>query len=308
MKFETIDKMELRSLVCFERVARLGSFSAAGRQLDLPRAAVSRIIGQLEGAVGTALFQRTTRRVSLTQEGAVLLERAAFPLTELRSALLETASAPGKQKGSVRFSVSRAFGQHFILPALPAFSAVQPEIRVDVTLSDDISDIVQQGLDFAIRLGELPDSSLIARKLAEIELVLALPRSLVDIHGLPKEVSDLHTWPAIGFRIPGTGRLYHWTFNKRGQVQTYLPQEPRITVDSIEDAAGLVREGAGIALLPRYLVESELADGRLVTGLPDHGLPTLPIHLCFPAAGKRPERVEALARHITGSLRGTQDA
>lgn len=199
--------------------------------------------------------------------------------------------------------MSRAFGQHFVLPALPDFSRQQPDIQVDVTLSDDIADMVALGLDFAIRIGELPDSSLIARKLGDIDLVLAVPRALVDIQGMPKDVKTLSTWPAIGFRVPGTQSLYRWRFEKDGQVVTHKPRDVRLTVDSIEDAALLVAAGAGIAPLPRYLVGDQLASGDLVAALPDHLLPTLPVHMCFPATAKRPERVEALAQHLSQALR-----
>ncbi|MEM6727908.1 MAG: LysR substrate-binding domain-containing protein [Pseudomonadota bacterium] len=298
MDFESIDRADLRSLSVFERVAALQSFAKAGRQLGLPRSAVSRIIQQLEDQIGTALFRRTTRQVALTVEGEALRQRLSSPLAELRNALIEAAAPEGAPRGAVAFSVSPSFGRAFVLPALPSFARLFPDVRVDVTVSDGLSDLVADGLDFAIRVGALPDSSLIVRRLCEIDIVLAVPRALLG-PGRPTQLSDLATLPSVGFRIPGTRVLYQWRVEEAEESALLAPEAPQIIVDSIEDVAALVRAGQGAAALPRYMVAEALAAGEVVEVLPQARIAPVPVHLCFPSSGQRPRRVEALVSHVT---------
>jgi len=298
MKFETIDRIELRALLCFERVATLGSFSVAARQLDLPRAAVSRIVQKLEDQVGAKLFQRTTRSLSLTAEGQALVDTSLPALSSLRAALLEASVTAKDVRGTVRFSVSQALGRHLVSPVLPSFSKDYPHVQVDMSVGDDLDDLISDSLDFAIRIGDLPDSSMITRKLAEIDVMLAIPASLAQDRHLPRTIADLDAFPQIGFRVPGTQSLYHWHFGTHGQIHTVIPNTPNLTTDSIDDVAQLVCQGAGIAPLPSYLIADALKDGTLLVGLPDYTLPSVPLQLCFPSRGKRPVRVDALADHL----------
>ncbi len=303
MNIETIDRIELRTLLCFERVAILGSFAAAGRQLQMPRAAVSRLIQQLEDHVGAKVFHRTTRSVALTEEGQALVDKALPALRDLRSALLETTSTRNEHRGTVRFSVSQAFGRRFVLPALPEFSRLFPDIRLDISVADDLDDLVVEALDFAIRIGEMPDSSIVTCKLADIEVVFAIPSVLRGAGQKPTSLNDLDKLPKIAFRIPGTQGFYRWDFERDGQVHSKVPDQARYVTDSIEEVAQLVLDGVGVAPLPRYLIEDEIADGRVTLGLPDYTLPSVPLQICFPAAGKRPARVDALANHLTQHIK-----
>lgn len=303
MNIETIDRIDLRTLLCFERVSALGSFAAAGRQLQMPRAAVSRLIQQLEEQVGVKLFHRTTRSVALTDEGQALVDTALPSLQYLRSALLEATATSTEHRGTVSFSVSQAFGRRFVLPALPSFTRQFPAIRLDMSVTDDLDNLVAEGLDFAIRIGELPDSSMVTRKLAELDVVLAVPSKLLTAGTPAVSLDDLDKLPLIAFRIPGTKGLYRWHFERDGQVVTKLPDDAQYTTDSIEDLAQLVCDGAGAAPLPRYLIADQLAEGQIVIGMPDYALPSVPLQLCFPTAGKRPARVDALAEHLTGAIR-----
>ena len=191
MKIETIDRIELRTLLCFERVAVLGSFAEAGRQLDIPRAAVSRLVQQLEDQVGTKLFQRTTRSVTLTNEGRELVLAAGPALSDLRTALMESTTTGTDVRGSVSFSVSQAFGRRYVLPALPSFRQRFPYVQIEMMTADNVEDLVVKGLDFSIRLGELPNSSLVSRKLAEIEIVLAVPTVLLNGKPPPKSFDEI---------------------------------------------------------------------------------------------------------------------
>ncbi len=303
MRIETIDRIDLRTLICFDRVAVLGSFAAAGRQLGIPRAVVSRLIQQLENQIGTRLFQRTTRNVTLTDEGRRLVQAAGPALSDLRSALLESVTARSELRGTVGFSVSQAFGRRFVVPALPAFRCEHPAVRIEIAAADSLEDPVVEGLDFTIRLGELPVSSLISRKLAELSVVLAVPRALLQGRSTPKEFNDIMGLPAVGFRVPGTRSIYRWEFAKAGRVFSKSPDDVQIVSDSIEDVANLVVQGAGIAPMPRYLVEEHIGNGDITVGLSSYSIPSVPVHLCFPGRGKRPERVEALVDHLAAHIK-----
>jgi DNA-binding transcriptional LysR family regulator len=216
---------------------------------------------------------------------------------------METTATRTDLRGSVSFSVSQAFGRRFVLPALSSFREAFPEIRIEVMTADNLEDLVVQGLDFTIRLGELPDSSLVSRKLAELEIVLAVPKSLLKGHPPPKVFDDLADLPAIGFRIPGTRSMYRWEFHKGRDVLTMTPDNARVISDSVDDVASLVAQGAGVSPVPRYLVEDLITSGDIVAGLPTYRIPSIPAHLCFPGRGKRPKRVEALISHLTTHIK-----
>lgn len=303
MKFEIIDRIELRMLLCFERVATLGSFSAASRQLGIPRAAVSRLVQKLEDQVGAQLFQRTTRTVSLTEEGHALVDAALPALSSLRGALLDATTTTQDLRGTVRFSVSQAFGRRFVLPALPEFSKAYPHVRLEMSVADELDDLVAESLDFTVRLGALPDSSMITRRLAELDVVLAIPAPLLKGRKPPSSPSELDGFPMIGFRVPGTQSLYRWHFEKDGQTQTRVPDSAHLITDSIEDVAQLVCAGAGIAPLPTYIAADHVEDGTLIPALRDYRLPSVPLQFCFPGRGKRPARVNVLANHLVAHIK-----
>ena len=301
---ETIDQIDLRMLRCFEASARHASFSEAGRRLNLRRAVVSRLIEQLEDRVGAKLFQRTTRKVVLTDEGEVLRRRLESPLAAMRESLLAAEASTGNLGGVVRLSASHAYGRRFILPLLADFRTRYPDIRVETFLSDRIDDLIDEQLDGTIRLGELPDSSMIARKVADLEVVLAVPSALITDRLPPDSTSDLSEFPAIGFRVPGTGDLYAWTFERKGERHSAAPTSPMLVTDSIEGVADLVRSGLGIAPVPKYLLCDELRSGVIVTGMPDYDVPPVPVHLCFASREHLPQRVRVLIDFLATRLRG----
>ncbi|MDJ0709559.1 MAG: LysR family transcriptional regulator [Woeseiaceae bacterium] len=300
---ETIDQIDLRMLRCFEASARHGSFSEAGRRLDLPRAVVSRLIEQLENRVGAKLFQRTTRKVVLTDQGEVLRQQLESPLAALRESLLAAEESTSNLGGVVRLSASHAYGRRFVLPSLAAFRTSYPDIRIETFLSDQIDDLIDDQLDLTIRLGELPDSSMIARKLADLEVVLAIPSELIADRRPPDSISDLSEFPTIGYRVPGTGDLYAWTFEGQGERYSAAPQSPMLVTDSIEGVADLVRCGLGVAPVPKYLLSEELRTGTVVAGLSNHNLPAVPVHLCFTSREHLPQRVRVLIDCLATHLR-----
>ncbi len=296
-KIDTIDYIDVRMLRMFESVAHSGSFTDAGRQFGVPRTYVSRLIGQLETQLGVRLFQRTTRKVFLTEEGAAMLRQLGPALNELRATLQKTQAKTDAVGGTVTLSVAHGFGRHYVLPVLAAFRLAYPDIAVEVRLSESIDSLIDTSTDLVIRQGNLPDSSIVARKLGSIPIVLAVPRALVDQPITKLTIRDISKLPSIGFRIPGTGSLYQWTFEKDEQ---YIRLEPlhHLTTDSIEAVADIVKSGHGVAPIPRYLINSSIADGSVQIALEDYKAADISVHLCFESKQLMPKRLRLLADYL----------
>ncbi|HEU4408481.1 MAG TPA: LysR substrate-binding domain-containing protein [Polyangiaceae bacterium] len=309
---DTIDGVELGSLRVFEAVVAHGGFAAAGRRLGLSRAAVSRVARQLEAQIGVRLFRRTTRRVALTDAAQRLAADLARCLPALRTGL-ELAAAERKPSGLVRVSVSRAFGRHYVLPSVARFVAAHPAVRVDVQLNDRVDDLVGEPIDVAVRMGPLPPSSLIARRLARLPAVVVASPALLDAaRPRPRRppatspllpLAALAEVPAAAFRIPGTDDIVPWSVAHGGRLHVVAPSRVVARSDAIEGVADLARLGVGAAFVPRYLVEDDLATGRLVVladGAPSAGPE---VHLCFLHRELQPLRVQTIIAHLSDDLR-----
>ncbi len=300
---KTIELITLRALSTLETVAMESSFSEAGRKLGLPRAVVSQMIAQLEAQVDAKLFRRTTRKVVLTEHGEALIARISPALADIRAGLLSTRAQSGNLAGDVRLSVSHALGRHFVLPALPAFRAQYPEVRVEVLLADGLDDLIVESLDLTIRMGELPDSSMVAKRLGTLPVVLVASSNLLATLGTPKTPEKLRACPAIGFRIPGSGSLYPWKFETKGERVAVVPERLNTICNSMEGVVDLVRQGQGIAAVPRYLVEKDIASGDLKILLERYKLPSIPVHLYFASRAHMARRVRLLADHLSESIK-----
>ncbi len=264
----------------------------------MPRAVVSRLIAQMEELLGVRLFQRTTRKVVLTEEGAALLQQLRPALDELRNALLKTHAKTYAVGGTVTLSVAHGFGRHYVLPALAAFRARYPDIAVEVRLAEGIDSLIDGAADLVIRQGGLPDSSIVARRLGSVPVVLAVPKAISEKSANTLKVSEIEKLPAIGFRIPGSGTLYQWAFERDGQYTSVTPNHHMLTTDSIEAVADLVKQGHGAAPVPVYLIEDALADQLVEIALSDYKAPGIPVHLCFGSKELMPKRFRLLADHL----------
>lgn len=300
----TTESITLGALAIIETVAREGGFSSAGRRLGLPRASISRTVARTEQQLGVRLFRRTTRKVVPTAAGEVLIQGIAPALAELQAAMDDARAGTDQVSGPVRLSVSHAFGRHFVLPCLPAFQARHPAVQVEVRLADRLTDLVAEPVDLSIRLGPLPDSSMIARRLGSIEVLLVAAPSLMDSHGIPRDLATLDTLPAIGFRVQGTGEVYPWVLRAEGQQHRLVPKRMIMLADSIEGVADLARDGHGVAALPYYLVAQDLKNRHLRQLLPEFGLPLVDAHLCFAEKRLMPRRVRLLIDYLTHELGG----
>lgn len=255
-------------LTAFVRTADLGSFVAAGRVLGLSPSAIGKAVTKLENDLGVRLLQRSTRSLRLTEEGRAFHERCRRILDDLDDAqesLMLTREAPG---GRIRLSCP-VVAYHFLLPVIPEFMELYPEIALDLDFSDRIVDLIEEGVDIAIRSGNLPDSRLMVRTLRPFRLLLCAAPAYLERHGTPRCPRDLAGHRAIAFRYPNSGKLQDWPLR-----QPQDEPEPRLhhvmTCNNMEALCGAVVRGLGIGCMPDFLVNASLRSGALVPVLLDH--------------------------------------
>jgi DNA-binding transcriptional LysR family regulator len=302
VKIKTIENVSLRSLQVLQSVAERGSFAEAGRQLGLQRAVVSQLVAQLEAQLDTKVFKRTTRKVALTEDGEALVARIAQPLAEIRDSLQGMRAQSASVAGTVRLSVSHALGRHGVLPALPAFAALCPEVQVEVLLADRLDDLISQNLDLTVRMGDLPDNSMVARKLGNLDVCLVASSALVAHEGMPRNLQQLADLPAVGFRVPGTGALYSCQLELKGERHAVQHKRTAAVCNSIEGVADLVRMGAGVAAIPRLFVQADIDAGTVRPLMERYRLPSIPVHLYFTSRALMPKRVRLLADHLVKAV------
>ncbi len=265
-------------MAVFVRVAQEGSFSAAARYMDLTPSAVSKQIGRLEERLGARLFNRTTRQISLTDVGQAFFARADRILGDLAEAERAVTDMAGNPRGRLRVSMPVAFGRMHLAPRLPHFLAANPEVQIDLALNDRFADLVEEGFDLALRIGELADSSLIARKLAPNRRIAVAASSYLEANGRPERPADLldHNCLTYTYRA----QRHDWEFhgpNGREQV--------RVGGNLEANDAGALREallaGLGVALLPLWLIGEDVRDGRLEVVMPDYPAPDSAIYAVY---------------------------
>ncbi|PHV08004.1 transcriptional regulator [Janthinobacterium sp. BJB412] len=267
-----------RVITLFIGVVRAGSFSAAAAEAGLTPQAVSKAVRQLEDNLGVRLFHRTTRSLSLTDEGGRLYELANPGLRLLDEALDQVRNCRQDLDGLIRVAAPTSFGNVKLVPLLRDFQELHPAIRFDLLFDDRFTDLVEAKIDVGFRAGNPPERNLVSRKLGDIELLIcAAPRYLAR-HGVPRDLAEL-AGPAhrcTGFRHPNTGRLMPWELSIDGA--TVYQEVPVVaSFNTVEGELEAVRAGVGIGQLIGYMAEADLASGALVRLLPqqassEHGL------------------------------------
>ncbi len=282
----------------FVRAAESGSFSQAGRDLALSQPSVSRIINALEARLGTTLLLRSTRRITLTDAGALFLERARDVLADLEDAE-DAARGVDSLRGTIRLAIPVIYGTREIIPRLPEFLRLHPLLKVEMTVSDARQDLIAEGADVAIRLGELNDSGYGARKLATLERTLVAAPGYLKTRGIPKSPADLEHHDCI-FGPGGFGRT-RWVFHQ-GQLKTEVEVCGRIHTDSGPGVFASALAGLGIAMASTVMFSAEVAEGKLVTLLPEYSLEPVPVHAVFPAGPRPSMKVRALVDYLSTTI------
>lgn len=255
----------INGIAIFVRTAERLNFTEAGRDLGLSPSAVGKSVASLEQTLGIRLFHRTTRRVSLTDEGALLYGRYRRILDDLRETEELVTQAVKTPRGTLRISLP-TIAYRFLLPVLPEFVSLYPEIDLDLDFNDRIVDLVDGGFDAAIRSGALVDSSLMSRRLGAFRFVLCAAPAYLDRTATPLQPADLRMHDALRFRFPTTGKLQDWTLS-------HVPMPPygrtALTCNNMEALRAATIAGLGIAYMPDFLALGALKDGSLVTVLDD---------------------------------------
>jgi len=283
---------DLEAWAIFARVTELRSFSAAAEELGLSNATVSKAITRLEQRLGVTLFHRTTRTLSLTPSGQSLAGRAAALLSDAEAAeecAREEATGP---RGLVRIAVPMSFGVSHVAPILPDLLAQCPGLSIDLNLSDERIDLIESGIDVALRIGALADSSLKARRLADIPTMLVAAPSYLAARGEPHTPEDLSGHACFAYsNLDRPDRIR--MVAKDGREATVQPRGPLITNNGEAMLPALIA-GHGLALLPEFILKKDFEAGRLAHVLPDWAGPPIALHLVMPSSGPRPARVSAV--------------
>lgn len=294
-----MDQFELIRL--FVRVYEAGSFSRAAQELGVAQPTVSKSVAQLERDLGVTLFQRSTRASSATEAAVTFYQRCKSILQDLEDARSALQAHAGTLSGPLRISAPAAFIEQCAADLIFEFRRRHPQVHVDLILDERFQDLIQDGIDVALRVGMLSDSSLIARRIAwSPYCIVGAPAYLAGNGGPPSQPEELTRFDWLRFSYRRGGDVVELT---RGEDTRTVAVKPGFKVNSGRMLRAAAVEGLGLAQLPVWLCWDELRRGTLREVLPGWGLPTSPIHVIFPSAGKPPLRVRTLVDMLMEELR-----
>ena len=289
----------LDAMKVFVRVVECGSFSSVAREMDTTQSAVSKQIAALEAHLGAKLLSRSTRALSLTEAGEVLLAEARRLLADVEAVETRLRSGATQLSGWLRVAASVGYGRRVLMPLVKTFLARHPGVKIDLRLSDDFADLIEQGIDVAIRLGDLSDSGLIARRIGASQRVLV---AHADYLSGPEGAAPLaHPRDLIGrncivYTEAATGHV--WEFVRDGEAPVEVRVEGNLQSNSSEAIRAAALAGLGICHAPDWLVREELASGALQRLLPDWRGRPFPIHAVYPAHRRHVAKIDAFVGHI----------
>jgi DNA-binding transcriptional LysR family regulator len=291
---------DLEGLAIFAKVAELRAFALTAKDLDLSKATVSKAVARLEKRLGARLFNRTSRRLALTDAGHRLLDRAARILAEGEAAEIEAQAQSASPRGLVRVAAPMSFGLKEVAPLLPEFLATYPDVAVDLHLSDELVDLIGAGFDAGLRIAALPDSSLRARRLRAVRRYLVAAPAYLERHGRPSHPRDLLHHACLCYAYLPTPEVWRFV-NKAGQEAQVRPAGP-LRANNADAFAPALLAGLGLAVQPDFIVGEAIAEGRLEAVMPEWSPPPIALHLVMPPGGPRPARVEAIVAFLGGRL------
>jgi LysR family transcriptional regulator, regulator for bpeEF and oprC len=280
----------LQQFIAFAETAKHGGFAAAAREQGVAPSTLAKAVARLERSLGVKLFHRTTRLVTLTPDGERLFQRCQRVLSEVEDLQAEASGTRATPAGMLRIELPVYYGRRFVMPLLHGLVQRYPLLRLDVRLTDTKVDLVRDGVDLAVRIGRMEDSSLVAKRVDQQALLLCASPAYLRARGTPRRLEELAGHDAVVFRLPTSGRDRPWQFRQRGAALELAPT-PHTRVNETEGLREAVKLGLGICQLPDLLVEDELARGELVELLPSCRPESMPIHLVYPSGRLLPSRV-----------------
>lgn len=269
------------TLQLFNRIVELGSFTEAAEMLNLPRATATHAIKQMESRLGARLLDRTTRHVKPTLDGQAFYERSKRVLAELEDAEASLSTHVANPRGTLRLDVHGVHATMILLPRITEFRERYPNIDVVLSSGDRLVDLVKEGIDCVVRAGQPRDSTLVARKLADLPEIICASPEYLNRYGTPKHPSDLEQHQGIGFFSRGNNYRYPFSVIMDGEVQEF-EASGWISVSDAECYTTAALAGCGLIQVPRFRLEEHLKAGRLVQVLPEWRCPDLPISALYP--------------------------
>jgi DNA-binding transcriptional LysR family regulator len=291
---------DFEALAIFAKVVEMRSFAGAASELALSKATVSKAVTRLEERLGARLFNRTSRQLALTDAGQRLSQRAAQLLADGEAAENEALAQAVTPRGLVRLAVPMTFGVRTIAPLLPDFLNAYPEVAIDLHLSDAKVDLIGEGFDAGVRIGTLPDSSLLARRLCAMPRYTVAAPSYLKRYGTPTHPMHLGQHKCFGYTYLSTPGVWHFT-NAKGEQASVRPSGA-LRVNNGEAVMPALLAGLGIANLPEFIIGDAIAAKKVDVILKDWKQPEGAVHLLMPPGGPRPARVEVLADFLATRL------
>lgn len=283
---------DLEAWAIFAKVAETGSFANAATELGLSGPTVSKALRRLEARLGERLIHRTSRRFALTEAGRVLAVRAARILAEGEAAEAEAHASSTVPRGRIRLAAPMSFGLRHVAPVLPAFLAAHPEVSIDLRLDDRLVDLVGDGIDLALRIADLADSSLLARRLCPVRRWVVGAPAYFARRGTPRRPTELRDHACLGYTWLASGETWHFR-DAAGVTESVAVKGP-LSASNGDALTAALEAGLGVALQPDFLAWDAVRAGRLVTVLDDWFAPPLALHLLTQAGAPRPIRVTVL--------------
>lgn len=296
-----MDRFE--NMGAFIRVVEAGSISGAADRLGVAKSAVSRRLKELEEHLGVELFHRTTRRMNLTETGRAFYHQSVRILDDVLEAEIATSQAHGTLKGSLKIALPSTFGLMHMGPAINEFSKVHPQIEFDLDFNDREVDLIQEGFDLAIRIANLPDSSLIARRLAPIQTIICASPSYLEKMGVPQAPDELVEHQCLVYSLLRDFEYWLLTDSDGREIRTKVrPTLKASTGEFLKDAAV---EGQGIILVPTFIAYKEIERGTLVPVLQDYTTPQIDAYAIYPQTRHLSQRVRTFVDFLVKRFEGT---
>jgi DNA-binding transcriptional LysR family regulator len=296
-----MDRFE--ALDTFTRVVEFGSFTAAADSLDVAKSAVSRRIGELEAHLGVQLFHRTTRKLNLTQSGRSFHDHAKRILEDLAEAESRVSQEHQELRGRLRIAVPMSFGMRHLSPVICEFGGAHPKIEFDVDFNDRRVDLLQEGFDLAVRIGQLEDSSLIARRLFDARTVICAGPGYLAEHGTPRTPDELVDHKGLVYsNVPVPDR---WVWRDNAGMKHSVRIPVALSANSGEYLCEAAVANRGIALQPTFIAHHHIARGELIPILTDFGWPITPAYAIYPPTRHLSYRVRAFIDHLADRFAGT---
>jgi len=289
---EQISLERLTGIVAFARAASYGSFTAAAQSLSVSPSAISKTIQRLEQQLGLRLFTRTTRSLALTPEGRELHERALLLLRAAEDVVQSAAAVRSEPSGTLKVAAPLPIGTRLLASALPEFRRRYPKLNIDLRLNDRFVNLVEEGIDVAIRIGDLADSGLISRRFASIRVSAFASPAYLAVRGAPAKPDDLKDHDCVNFRYQTSGQLLRWMFQVGSRTIEFTP-DAAIVVDVSDAVAEVLVNGGGVGMLASFIAAPSVGRGLLVPVLSEFSVDSSPITAVWPESRRASPNVKA---------------